>query len=106
MLLGVYVQSEVHTARGRCDALVQTEKYTYAFEFKLDKSAQEALAQIETKGYLLPYAQSGKTRVGVGINFFDTAKSGVGMVGETVLNLSYPPCQTPLCPCCFQSSTH
>jgi len=69
VLLGVYVQSEVHTARGRCDALVQTTHYVYAFEFKLDKTAQEALAQIETKGYLLPYAQSGKTRVGVGINF-------------------------------------
>ncbi|MCY7358265.1 MAG: PD-(D/E)XK nuclease domain-containing protein, partial [Rudanella sp.] len=75
VLLGVYVQSEVHTARGRCDALVQTERYTYAFEFKLDKTAQEALSQIETKGYLLPYAQSGKKLLGVGINFSTPQKA-------------------------------
>ncbi len=75
VLLGVYVQSEVHTARGRCDALVQTADYVYAFEFKLDKSSQEALTQIETQGYLLPYAQSGKTRVGVGINFSTPQKA-------------------------------
>ncbi len=69
VLLGVYVRSEVHTARGRCDALVETQNYIYAFEFKLDKTPQEALAQVESREYLMPYAQSGKTRIGVGVNF-------------------------------------
>ena len=66
-LLGVYVHSEVHTSRGRCDALVQTQKHVYAFEFKLDKTAQEALNQIIAKGYLTPYKHSGKTLVSVGM---------------------------------------
>jgi len=74
-LLGVYVQSEVHTARGRCDALVHTKEYIYAFEFKLDKTAQEALDQIYAKGYLTPFAQSGKTLIAVGINFSTPLKA-------------------------------
>ncbi len=74
-LLGVYVQSEVHTSRGRCDAVVQTKDYIYAFEFKLDKTAQEALDQIAAKGYLAPYAQSGKQRVAVGANFSTPLKA-------------------------------
>ena len=74
-LLGVYVQSEVHTARGRCDALVHTKEYIYAFEFKLDKTAQEALDQIYAKGYLTPFAQSGKTLIAVGVNFSTPLKA-------------------------------
>jgi hypothetical protein len=74
-LLGVYVQSEVHTSRGRCDAVVQTQNYIYAFEFKLDKTAQEALNQIATQGYLTPYKYSGKTLVAVGVNFSTALKA-------------------------------
>ncbi|MCB0595517.1 MAG: ATP-binding protein [Lewinellaceae bacterium] len=73
-LLGTYIQSEAHTARGRCDALVQTEQYLYAFEFKLDKTAEEALQQIEEKGYLEPYADSPKEKIAVGINFSSEEK--------------------------------
>ncbi len=73
-LLGVYIQSEVHTAKGRCDALVQTDKYIYAFEFKLDKSAEEALRQIEEKGYLTPYADSPKEKIAVGVSFSSNEK--------------------------------
>ena len=39
------------------------------FEFKLDKSANKALEQIETKGYLTPYLHQGKTCIGIGVNF-------------------------------------
>lgn len=41
----------------------------YAFEFKLDKSADEALQQIGDKGYLEPYADSPKEKIAVGVNF-------------------------------------
>ena len=68
-LLGTYIRSEVRSAKGRCDALVQTEDYIYTFEFKLDKSAEEALQQIREKGYLAPYADSPKEKVAVGVNF-------------------------------------
>ena len=68
-LLGVIVQSEVHTARGRCDALVVTDDYVYAFEFKVNATAQAALDQIEARGYLAPYADDPREKVAVGISF-------------------------------------
>ena len=68
-LLGTYIRSEVRSAKGRCDALVQTDDHIYAFEFKLDKSAEEALQQIREKGYLAPYADSPKEKIAVGVNF-------------------------------------
>ena len=74
-LLGVYMLSEVHTAKGRCDALVQNDDYVYAFEFKLNKTSKMALAQIKEKGYLAPYAKSGKKRIAVGINFSTKLKA-------------------------------
>ena len=69
VLLGAYVQSEVNSSNGRCDAILQTDDYIYAFEFKLDKSAEIALQQIEDKGYLLPYTASSKPKIAIGINF-------------------------------------
>ncbi|WP_420461160.1 AAA family ATPase [Neolewinella sp.] len=76
-LLGVIVQSEVHTARGRCDALVLTDDYVYAFEFKVNATAQAALDQIEARGYLAPYADDPREKVAVGISF-DRASRRIG----------------------------
>ncbi len=78
VLLGAYVQCEVHTSKGRCDALVHTADYIYAFEFKLDKSAKVALQQIETKGYLTPYLASPKTKIAVGVSFSSKLKKVKG----------------------------
>ncbi len=74
-LLGTYIRSEVHTSQGRCDALVENEHYIYAFEFKLDGSAEAALQQIREKGYLAPYQDSEKEKVAVGINFSTEKKA-------------------------------
>ncbi len=68
-LLGSYIQSEVHSANGRCDTLVQTDKYIFALEFKLDKTAEEDLQQIEIKEYLAPFMLSPQQKIAVGINF-------------------------------------
>jgi hypothetical protein len=73
-LLGTYIRSEVHSSRGRCDALVETADRIYALEFKLDKSAGEALQQIQDKGYLEPYADSLRQKIAVGINFSSTER--------------------------------
>ena len=73
-LLGTYMQSEVHSSKGRCDALVQTPQYIYAFEFKLDESADIALQQIEDEGYLMPYNQHIQEKIAIGINFSSEKK--------------------------------
>jgi hypothetical protein len=49
----------------------------YCFEFKLDGTADEALARIDGKEYLLPWKGSGKALHKVGINF-DWKKRNIG----------------------------
>jgi len=73
-LLGVYIRSEVHSAHGRCDALVETDDYVYAFEFKRDRPAAEALAQIRERGYLAGFAGDEREVMGVGVSFDSEAK--------------------------------
>lgn len=48
---------------------LETADYIYIFEFKLDKSADEALAQIEEKQYALPFAQDSRKLYKIGVNF-------------------------------------
>lgn len=68
-LMGQFVETEVRSARGRADAVVKTEDSIFVFEFKLNGSAEEALKQIDEKGYLIPYTLEGRKLVRVGVNF-------------------------------------
>ena len=76
-LMGQFTQAEVRTAIGRADAVVKTADYIYVFEFKLTGTAEEALKQIDEKGYLLPYTVDGRRLVKVGVSF-DAAKRNLG----------------------------
>jgi hypothetical protein len=67
--IGVDIESEVHSSKGRCDVLIKTATHIYAIELKLDLSAQEALDQIFEKGYLQPYQSDPRQKVAIGINF-------------------------------------
>ena len=68
-LLGFYIRTEVKSAIGRADAVCYTDNSIYVFEFKVDGSAEDALKQIDEKGYMLPYKlEDGKTLVKVGVN--------------------------------------
>ena len=50
------VKTEETSAAGRSDMVVETESAVYVFEFKLDGTVEEALEQIDSKGYLIPYS--------------------------------------------------
>ena len=63
------VRTEQCSAAGRCDALIETEDTVYVFEFKLDGTAEEALKQIDDKGYAIQYEAGDKKIVKVGVNF-------------------------------------
>lgn len=63
------VRTEERSAAGRCDALIETEDTIYVFEFKLDGTAEEALKQIDDKGYAIQYEAGDKKIVKVGVNF-------------------------------------
>ena len=55
-LISVYtVYTEKVQSHGRVDCIVETPGYVYIFEFKLDGTADEALQQIEDKGYAREY---------------------------------------------------
>ena len=60
---------EQHTAKGRIDITLETADTIYVMELKFNKSAEEALAQIETKHYADAFNMSGKKVVKVGLNF-------------------------------------
>lgn len=68
-LMGQFTEAEVRSARGRADAVVKTPKYIYVFEFKLKGTAEEALKQIDEKGYLIPYQADGREVVKIGVEF-------------------------------------
>ena len=74
-LMGFYTHAEMRTAAGRIDLLVKTPDYLYLFEFKINKSAQAAIDQINSRDYLLPFHADGRKIVKVGVNFDDTIRS-------------------------------
>jgi hypothetical protein len=67
--LGIYVQSEVHTKKGRADAIVQTSTHIYFLEFKINSDGVTALQQIIAKQYANAYAADSRIKIGIGINF-------------------------------------
>lgn len=68
-LMGQFTHAEVHSAKGRADAVVKTKDYIHVFEFKLDGTAEEALAQIDNRGYLIPYTADEQQLIKVGADF-------------------------------------
>ena len=67
--LGFYTQSEVNTSKGRLDCILFAPKQIFIIEFKVDESAERALAQINEKGYADPYRTDGRPIVKIGVNF-------------------------------------
>ena len=69
LLMGQPTYSEVQNNLGRADCIVETEKYVYLFEFKVESSAAEALAQIKQHEYATRYAADKREVICVGVNF-------------------------------------
>ncbi len=68
-MMGFYTEVERRTSRGRMDVTIQTKDYVYILELKLDGSAEEALKQIDEKGYAAPFAMDSRKLYKIGINF-------------------------------------
>lgn len=74
-LISTYlVYTEKRQSQGRVDCVVETKRQIYIFEFKLDGSAQEALRQIQEKGYAREYANDARKIYKVGCSF--SSKTG------------------------------
>ena len=68
-LMGAHMRVEEESAIGRADAVVHMPEAVYVFELKYDGSAEEAMRQIDNKGYLIPYSADGKRLYKIGVNF-------------------------------------
>lgn len=68
-LIGFYVKAEYHTSEGRVDLVLQTDKFIYIMEFKLEGTAEEALQQINEKHYAQPFVHDGRELFKIGVNF-------------------------------------
>ena len=78
-LISVYtVYTEKVQSHGRVDCIVETPQYVYIFEFKLDGTADEALQQIEDKGYAREYDSDKRQIFKIGASF----SSETGTIGE------------------------
>lgn len=74
-LMGQYVDVEVKSAVGRADVVVKLTDAIYVFEFKYDGTPEEALAQIESKQYAIPYLADGRAIYKIGVNFDSTTRT-------------------------------
>ncbi len=68
-LIGINIETEVSTNIGRIDAVVKTTGHIYIFEFKLNGTADEAMAQIRARRYYEPYLDDGRPITLVGVEF-------------------------------------
>ena len=82
-LLGVYIEAESETNDGRIDAVVQTPKAIYIFEFKLDNDPT-ALSQIKEKEYFKKYLFDKRDIYIIGVNFDSVKGNLVGWQDEKV----------------------
>ena len=76
-LMGEWVHTEIHSALGRADCIVETNTTVYLFEFKLLRagSPAEAIAQIRRQGYAAPYLTGAKKVVLIGASFDEAART-------------------------------
>lgn len=76
-LMGAYIKVEEDSAIGRADAVLHMPDTIYVMELKYDKTADDALRQIDDKGYLIPYTAEGKRLVKVGVSY-DSDRRTIG----------------------------
>ena len=69
-MLNSIIDTEVKRVLGRADVVVKTKTDIYVLELKVDDSVDNALAQINSKGYAIPYEADGRkvTKCGVSIS--------------------------------------
>ena len=69
-MLNSLVDTEVKSIIGRADIVIKTKTDIYVLELKVDKSVDDALLQIDDKGYSIPYESDGRriTKCGVTIS--------------------------------------
>ncbi|MDE7350879.1 MAG: ATP-binding protein [Muribaculaceae bacterium] len=79
-LIGIDAKAEAHTSDGRIDLLIETPKYIYVIELKYDGTPEEALRQIEEKGYARKFAADSRKLFKIGVNFSSESRRIEGWI--------------------------
>ena len=74
-LLNSKVQTEVKSIRGRADVVITTKSDIFVLEIKVDKDVNDALAQIDDKGYSIPYEADGRKVTKCGVCLLSEARN-------------------------------
>lgn len=67
--LGYAVRTEVHSSQGRSDIEIETPGYIYIIELKIDSTPEDAMAQIQDRGYARQYEINPRPKILIGANF-------------------------------------
>ncbi|MDO4512045.1 MAG: PD-(D/E)XK nuclease domain-containing protein, partial [Bacteroidales bacterium] len=74
-LLNSKVDTEVKSILGRADVVIQTKTHVFVLELKVDDSVDNALSQIDDKGYAIPYEADGREVVKCGVSICSEARN-------------------------------
>lgn len=74
-LLNSKVDTEVKSVLGRADVVIKTRNDIYVLELKVDDTVDHALAQIDSKGYAIPYEADGRTVTKCGVTISSEARN-------------------------------
>ena len=82
MAIGLNVTSEINTSRGRIDMVIQTRRYIYIIEFKVNSYPKRAMAQINEMGYADKFHGDSRTIYKIGANFSKKTRTLTGWLIE------------------------
>ena len=74
-LLNSKVDTEVKSVLGRADVVIKTQNDIYVLELKVDDTVENALAQIDSKGYAIPYEADGRRLTKCGVTISSEARN-------------------------------
>ncbi len=74
-MMGLFVRTEVHSAAGRCDMQILTDRQVYIFEFKINGTAEEALMQIHERQYYASFGADPRSVILIGANFLTATRT-------------------------------
>lgn len=74
-MLNSIVDTEVKSVLGRADVVIQTNADIFVLELKVDDTAENALQQIDSKGYTIPYEADGRKLTKCGICISSSARN-------------------------------
>lgn len=74
-LMGFTIDAEYRTASGRIDLLLRTDRFIYLMELKLNGTPEEAISQIDSKDYLIPFSCDNRRLFKIGISFSSATRN-------------------------------